>query len=98
MIGDWILTPNDIDEAPELASLAVLDVALQATRAVLLSIHKEMQNPQDEYRDPDIDHDTGVVRTLLVLGDALADQIDVYCKVLERRQRQEQQRIATRDF
>jgi len=98
VIGDWILTPNDIDEAPELASLAVLDVALQATRAVLLSIHKEMQNPQDEYRDPDIDHDTGVVRTLLVLGDALADQIDVYCKVLERRQRQEQQRIATRDF
>jgi len=98
VIGDWILTPNDIDEAPELASLAVLDVALQATRAVLLSIYKEMRDLQDEYRDPDIDHDTGIVRTLLVLGDALTDQIGVYCKVLERRQRQEQQRIATRDF
>ena len=98
MIGDRILTPDDIDEAPELASLAILDTALQATRAVLLSIHSEMRDPQDEYRDPDIDHDTGIVRTLLVLGDALADQIGIYCKALERRQRQKQQWIATRDF
>jgi hypothetical protein len=94
MIADLILTPDDLDAAPELASLAVLDVAIQTTRAALLSIHAEIRNPQDSHPD----HDTGIIRTLLILADALGDQIAVYCEDLERRQQRERRTIANRDF
>lgn len=95
MIQDCcFLTPDDVGEAPELASLAVLDIAIQTTRVVLLSIRAEMRDPQDEHRA----HDTGILRTLLILGDALGDQIDVYYKNLERQQRQDRRQVATRDF
>jgi len=94
MIHDSFLTPDDLDEAPELAALAILDAALQTTRVVLLSIHAEMRNPQDEHRA----HDTGILRTLLILGDALVDQIGVYCKHIERQKQKERRQVATRDF
>ena len=94
MMPDLILTPDDLDEAPELASLAVLDVAIQTTRAALLSINADIRNP----RDPHPDHDTGIIRTLLILADALDDQIAVYCEDLERRQMRERRNLANRDF
>ena len=37
-------TPTDLDQDPELAALAVLDAALQAARAALLSRHADLRN------------------------------------------------------
>lgn len=98
MIGFNYLTPEDIDETPELGPLTLLETAIDVTRCFLLSLYRELAHPDEEDRNPDLDYITLIVKTVLILGDALGDQIRVYRWALERRQQDKLRRTAEVDF
>ena len=90
-------TPDELDDNPELAVLAVLDVTLEAARAALLSVHGELRGPEEpEHRgmlSPSL-----VARALIALGDALSSHVSIYHDALEKELLRQLDQSSRRDF
>ena len=77
-------TPEDLLGAPELAVLAILRTTLDATVAMLTSVHPELYAADDLARDSAFPGSSATVWTLLTLCRALAEQIDVYSRLADQ--------------
>lgn len=82
-----IPTPDELDMAPELAVLTSLAVTLKASQFAMISVCSEVRDPEVDWRSLASEDPTGVVRTMLVLMDALSEQIGIYEEEILRRNR-----------
>ena len=85
-------TPADLDHDPELAALAVLDAALQAARAALLSTQAQLRDGGDGPRH-DLLPTFWAAGPLVLLAEVLREQIASYREAIEyerHRQRRNQ--------
>lgn len=74
---------REFNQAPELAVIAILDVSLQATVQMLLTIHPPMARVPDRTSPPPTD--SYVIAALLVrIADELTEAIHAYRHVLDR--------------
>jgi len=71
-------TPHELDGAPEVAVLSALEATLTVSRIALISARAELRDPESGQHILFSEDDTGMVRTLLTLMDALGEQLDVY--------------------
>jgi len=54
-VSDWLPIPPDLQQAPELAALAILDAAAETTRVVLLyrfALDRDARQPSTDARGP----------------------------------------------
>ena len=79
-----IPTPDQLDMAPELAILASLNVTLKASQFAMLSSCAEVRDPETGWKSVFPEDTTGIVRTMLVLMDALSEQIGIYFEAMDR--------------
>ena len=71
-------TPHEIDRAPEVAVLSALKATLTVSRIALISARAELRDPGSGQHILFSEDDSGMVRTLLTLMDALREQLDTY--------------------
>lgn len=71
-------TPSDLDLAPELAILAALESTGKIARTAIISARAELRDPETHQQPLFSEDETGIVRTLLTLMDALLEQIEIY--------------------
>lgn len=91
-------TPTDLDLAPELAILAALQATGRLSRTAILSVRAELRDPDDGQPFLFCEDETGTVKTLVNLLDALLEQIDVYREKVEAEHRRADLRSRTQDF
>lgn len=89
--------PDELDQSPELAVLAVLDVTLEAARAALLSVHGELRGPEGPEDRGGLSPSL-VARALIALGDALSSHISIYHDALENERLHSLHQSSRRDF
>ncbi len=89
--------PNDLDENPELAVLAILDVTLEAARAALLAVHEELRGPEDP---PTVGWLTPAraALALTLLCEAVSSHISIYHGALEDERLRQLDQSLRRDF
>lgn len=71
-------TPCDLDLAPELAILAALESIGRISRTAIISARAELRDPETGQQPLFSEDETGTVRTLITLTDALLEQIQIY--------------------
>lgn len=75
---EWLLAPHELEQAPELALLAVLDRALDIAAYAVLVAHPELSEsePRPYWCPPELD--THRAETLLRLADRLRRALSLY--------------------
>lgn len=91
-------TPDDLDHAPELAVLAVLDSALATAQTTLLWTHAELRSGDDACPHPQTAA-LWVARAMLPMLGVLGQQIERYRQALEyERNRRDRETAAITRF
>ena len=84
---DRIPTPDDLDRAPELAILAVLDHTLELAAAALAGAHPELCDPERPYWLGSPTRSLTIAKTLVPRIRGLQHAIRAYRRALEIRRR-----------
>jgi hypothetical protein len=84
---DQLPTPPDLWEAPELLSLAALDVSLDLADVSLLAAYPQLCDLEAAYEGDLLPLDLHVVRILFHRTEQLRDAIAVYRRVLRSRRK-----------
>lgn len=75
-----IPTPTDLDRAPELAVIAVLDAALKASANAMISAHPPLRDP-----DCSVGNAADLVASVfLSIANQLGEAISAYHRAIER--------------
>jgi len=90
-------TPADLDLTPELAILAALDATGRISRSAIISARAELRDPETGQQPLFCEDETGTVKTLLTLLDALLEQIENYREKVEAEHRRADRR-SLKDF
>jgi len=85
-MSDWRPTQHDLQQAPELAALAVLEAAAETTQVALLAAHPDLWEAPHDKRDHSVSAD--VAKMLYRLLDGLRDKVLLYRFALDRDARQ----------
>lgn len=89
--------PDELHHNPELAVLAVLDVAVEAACAALIAVHEELRGPEDP---PTVGWLTPAhaALALTLLCEAVSSHISIYHGALEDERLHQLDQSARRDF
>jgi hypothetical protein len=80
-------TPTDLDLAPELAILAALESIGRISRTAIIGARAELRDPENGQPLLFCEDETGAVKTLLTLMDALLEQIEIYREMIDAEHR-----------
>jgi hypothetical protein len=90
-------TPTDLDLAPELAILAALGTTAELARTAIISTRTELRDPDHAQHLLFSEDETGTVKTLMTLINALLEQIEIYGERIEAEHRRTS-RARSNDF